>query len=225
MKSNAFFRILCFGLLGSLPAFAQTQTADQPTFRTEIHATSDRGPSFTLTNLSAKTLSAAQIRFSSSSKAVPSTEMGWDPILQGTSDPRSQLPGPLEPGAGMTMFLPHVVGRPPPDAVDVIAGIWADGETFGQPGRVKLLLQNRTSAVASYEQAIAFLRRGLEQNWTRDQYLKELSSQNSRAFDSIASTLRANNRPDSDSRSIKLAMTFVLEHLTRNLNLLRQAKP
>jgi len=105
MKSNAFFRILCFGLLGSLPAFAQTQTADQPTFRTEIHATSDRGPSFTLTNLSAKTLSAAQIRFSSSSKAVPSTEMGSDSA-------RHQRPSISTPGASRTRCRHDHVSAP-----------------------------------------------------------------------------------------------------------------
>jgi len=44
------------------------------------------------------------------------------------------------------------------------------------------------------------------------------------AFRSIASTLRSNNRSDSDSQSIKLAMTSVLEYLKRNLDLLRQAK-
>lgn len=150
MKSNVTLRLLCFGLLGSLPAVAQTQTPDQPRFRTEINSTSDRGPNFTLANLSAKTLTAAQIRFSSSSKAAPETEMAWDPILQGSGDPRSQTAGPLEPGAGMTLSLPHVVGRPLPDTVEVIAGIWADGETFGQPDRVKLLL---TSAANSRDSA------------------------------------------------------------------------
>ena len=69
------------------------------------------------------------------------------------------------------MYLPHKVGGPLPDRVEVIAGIWEDGETFGEAVWVKTLLDHRASLTSAYEQAIFMLQKGLNENWTRGQYL------------------------------------------------------
>jgi hypothetical protein len=79
---------------------------------------------------------------------------------------------PIEPGGRITQHLSHAVGGPLPDKIEVVAGVWADGETFGQPDWVKVILKNREIQASAYEQATSMLQRGLDQNWTRDQYLQ-----------------------------------------------------
>jgi hypothetical protein len=222
---------LCFAFLvpsGSPGALGQSVALEQPKFRFEIQPNGEKGPSFTVTNLSTKTLTAAYIRFSASSQAARSIDMAWDPLIQGMRDPRVTLPGPLEPNASMTMNLPRVVGAPFPDRIEIISGIWDDEKTFGDPVRLKLLLDNRISWTSSYEQAIAFLQHGLNENWTRDQYSAALRDRPTPAppiFDSIRRTLEANRNPDPDGRSIKLAMQDLLVHFKNNLDLLRPVKP
>jgi hypothetical protein len=224
--------VLCFAfpLVSACVTAASGQSAatEQPKFKFEIQPNGEKGPSFTVTNLWTKTLTAAHFRFSVSSQATHSIGMAWDPIWQGVGGPRSQFPGPLEPGASMTMYLPHIGGAPLPDKIEIIAGIWDDGETFGDPAELNLLLNNRTSLALSYEQAIAFLQHGLDENWNRDQYLAALSdfpnSVPSFVFNSIRRTLEANRNPDPDGQSIKLAMQDLLAHFKNNLDLLRPPK-
>ena len=59
-----------------------------------------------------------------------------------------------------------------PDKVEVAAGVWGDGETFGDPEWVSVILRGRESLVTAYNQAIALLREGMEQKWTREKYLQ-----------------------------------------------------
>lgn len=102
----------------------------------------------------------------------------------------AKRPGPLEPGASLTLFLPHEVGGALPDRVEVVAGIWDDGETFGLAVWVKALIDNRASLRSAYEQAVSLLQRGLDENWPRGQYLAALNSKpNSLPFYAIRSTL------------------------------------
>ena len=217
--------VLTPSLLFSSAVCAQSRTAEQPKFRTEIQAPSDGSPKFTVTNLSRKTLTAGTFQFSVSSEAKPQGAMNWDPIVQGRGQPGRERPGPIEPGASLTMYLPHVVGAPLPDKVEVVAGIWEDGETFGQEVWLKTLLAQRASVTSDYEQAISLLQRGLEENWTRSQYLEAISSKpNSFIFYSIRSTLEANHNLDEKPRHLQVAIKSLLEHFTKNLALLRQAK-
>ena len=112
-----------------LPVWAASclaQIADGPKFRVEILA-SDASPQFSVTNLSGRTLTACTIEFAVSTEARPQGKMNWDPLVQGRG-PKGEAQGPLVPGQSVTLFMPHKVGAPLPDKVEVIAGIWADGQ-------------------------------------------------------------------------------------------------
>src|SRR5438034_11664934 len=96
---------LSAGLLASPATFGQLQTAEPPKFRIEIQATAEGRPTFTITNLFSKTLTAGQFRFSVSSQSKAGSEMGWDAILQSGGRAR-HVPGsePLDPEASMTLY-------------------------------------------------------------------------------------------------------------------------
>ena len=143
--------------------------------------------------------------------------MDWDPIWQGEGRGPEK---PLEPEASMTMSLPHEVGGPLPDRVEIIAGIWVDGETFGD---TKRLQDNRNSLATAYQQAISLLQQGLDQNWSRDQFLAALNGKtNSLLIGSIRRALEASANSD---EALQRTMKGLLTHFTQNLGLLRQAKP
>jgi hypothetical protein len=105
--------VLCVSLLVSSAIRGQAETAEQPKFQIEIQPAAEGGPRFTVKSLSNKTLTACTIRFSVSSEDGSQSGMNWDPIVQGGGDPGRERQQPLEPGASMTMFLPHKVGGPP----------------------------------------------------------------------------------------------------------------
>jgi hypothetical protein len=202
---------------------AQSQPATEPKFRIIVVPETRGGPNFTVTNLSGKTLTACHIRFSASSESAPQLGMSWDPILA-AADPRG--PRPLTPGASVTMYLPHAVGGPLPDKAQIVAGVWADGETFGETEWVKQLLDNRTLMASNYEQAIGFLQRGADQNWTRAQYLAALNGKgNSGPFYAIRSTLQANGILNTDSRNLVNTVQDLLALFTKRLGQLREARP
>ena len=126
----------------------------------------------------------------------------------------------------MTLFLPHKVGGPLPDKVEVIAGIWADGETFGQTVWVKTLVDHRASMVEAYEQAIALLEEGIEHNWTREQFLAALDGkQDSMPIYAIRQTLLRNQGLDKSPPHMKLVAQDLMAHFEQSLQLLRPQKP
>ena len=218
------------GLLSCLPISAipaQAPRLPQPKFKIAIHANAEGGPHFTLTNLTQKTLTACVIEFSRSTEIKPESSIEWDPIIQTgpVGHPEFQQ-HPLAPNATMSMYMSHVVGVPLPDTVEIIAGIWDDGETFGDSIRVKRILEHRCSMVSAYEQAIALLQKGLDENWTRDQYLEALTG-NPSSMPSI--TIRRNLQSKAQwadkPRLVQLAMKHLLVYFTQNLATLRQQKP
>lgn len=218
--------LLALALCAANGAYCQSSSSPEPNFKLEIHPSPATAPTFTVANLTSKTLTAANFRFFYSTNAAESTEMVWDPISQGVDGSRPGLPGPLKPGASMTLNLPRIPGKPLPDKAELNAGICDDGKTFGDSVSVKLLLQLRSQMVQSYEQAIAFLQRGLEQKWTREQYLQPLASGSpSGPFRSIASTLRANDRPNQSASSLEREIGILLDHFKRSLDQLREPKP
>jgi len=206
---------------------AQSQRADHSPFQFEITKADSYGhPTFTVTNLSQKTLVAARFEFPWSSGASSQTAIEWDPIADGgTNDPR-RGPFDLTPGESLTLPLPHLVDQPIPDRVDVVAGIWSDGETFGNTEWTRRLLAHRASAVEAYAQSISLLKEGLAQNWTRDQYLSALNSppasgeQNALPFATIRSTLRIQPGLDQNPEARKRLIQNLLARFGHTLDLL-----
>ena len=154
------FWALAIGILFPLGGYGQAAAEGQ--FAVEIQATGEKGPNYTVTNLSGKTVWACVIELSSSTRAWKSRTV-WDALLQ--NEP------PIEPEARLLQYLSHEVGGPRPDKVEVIAGVWADGETCGQSEWVNIILQGRARRAAEFGQAGAILQKGLEESGTSEQYL------------------------------------------------------
>ena len=204
--------------LVSSAVHGQSQTAEQPRFQIEIQAAGESGPSYTVTNVTGKTVTACVFRFSSSSESKEISSTVWDAVVQ------DELP--IEPGASISKPLGHVVGGPLPDKVEVVAGVWADGEIFGQPDWVKVILKNREMLASAYEQAATILQQGLDQNWTRDQFLEALNNKpNSGPTYAIRSTFVANQRFAERPQLLRNAMQMLLASFTRKSDQLRKAKP
>ena len=203
---------------------SQSQVLSEPKFGINIQKDEPERPTFTLTNLSEKILTACTIQLSVSTEAVPPTQMNWD-FLMDSRGSHGQPQGPLNPGESAIMSLRHIVGRPFPDKIKVVAGIWADGETFGEEMWVKALVNNRASLVSAYERAVAFLKEGIENNWTREQYLAALDGKpQSLPFYSIRSTFQANPSLDQRPQLAKKIAQRLLDHFEQDLQRLRPQK-
>lgn len=214
----AALRVLNAGMLVSSAVHGQSQTAEQPRFQIEIQATGEKGPRYIVTNLTGKTVTACVLKLSSSSESKEISRTVWDALLQ------DELP--IEPGASISQYLSHLVGGPLPDKVEAVAGVWADGETFGQPVWVKIILDTRAMRASQYNQAATLLQQGLDQNWTRDQYLQVLSDKpNSGPIHAIRTTLVANQQFAEKPQLLRHAMQMLLDSFAHKSEQLREAKP
>lgn len=215
---SAAWIVLGAGLLVSPAVHARPQTADRPALKIEIHAEAgDSGPRYTVTNISGKAVTAWALEFSISSQSKGGSKTIWDALLQ------NQVP--LEPGASSSQYLAHAVGGPLPDKAEVLAGVWDDGETFGQPTWVKNILANRAMRESEYDQAVAVLRKGLEQNRNRDQYLQSLGGKpDSLPTHVIRSTLSGNPRSFEKPENLRREVQMALDSFTQKLERLRKAK-
>jgi len=195
---------------------SSSRIAEEPRFDFEIRA-GERGPFYTVTNQTSKIVTACVVKFSSSSVNKDQGTAVWDSLLM------DELP--IEPRTHMSGNLPHVVGGLYPDKVEVIAGIWADGDTFGQPEWVKIILRGREMQASAYEQAANLLQRGLDQNWTSDQFLQALNEiPNSIAVSSLRSTLKANQNAEK-ARILRHLLLGMLDTFTGKYERIRKAKP
>jgi hypothetical protein len=215
---GAALSVLNAGILVSSAVPRQSQTVEQPRFQVEIQPMGEGAPRYKVTNLTGKTVTACVLRLSSSSERKEQLNTDWDALLQ--DEP------PMESGASISQYLSHVVGRPLPDKIEVVAGVWADGETFGQPDWVKVILKNREMQASAYEQAAIMLQQGLDQNWTRDQYLQALGDKpNSGPIYAIRSTLVANQQFAEKPKLLRHAMQMMLESFTQKYEKIRKVKP
>ena len=213
------------GLLVAWSVSAPAQVVTEPKFQIEIQASGAGSPKFSVTNLSAKTLVACTISYSVSTEARSQGKMNWNPLVRAGHGPKGEAQGPLEPSQTLTVNLPRVVGGPLPDKVEIIAGIWADGETFGQAVWVKSLIDPNASMVSAYEQAITLLQEGIEHNWTKEQYLAALVGKpDSWPVYSIRQTFRANQGLDQHPQLAKRVAQNLLDHFEQDLQLLRPQK-
>jgi hypothetical protein len=206
-------------LLGAPFVHAQTPApiSTSPDFVIEIQPTAEKGPTFTARNMSDKTITACVFQMSHSGASRPEGETVWDAL--------SQRKPALEPGATLTQSLGHVVGQPPPDKVEVIAGAFEDGETFGDPKWVKIMLQNRAMLLSDYEQAAAFLQKGLDEHWTYDQYLTSLDRlpKQGSAY-GIRRTLQANINAQQHSEVLQELVESMLDRFNRYARKIREAQ-
>jgi hypothetical protein len=201
------------------------QTATEAKFQIEIQANGGVAPKFSIKNLSTKTLIACTVAHSVSSEARSQGEINWNSFIRADHGAKAQAQGPLEPGESLTFNLPHVVGHPFPDKVEIIAGIWADGETFGQPLWVKSLLDMNASMASAYEMAIALLQEGIDHNWTSEQYLAALNGKPaSPQLFSIRQSFLSNPGLAQHPQLAKNIAQKLLDHFQQDLQLLRPQK-
>jgi hypothetical protein len=138
------------------------RATERPEFRVDIHPAEKRGPICTVTNLSGKPVWALVLEIFSSSQPARKSKKVWDTLLESGH--------PIEPGASTSRPVSEFAFSPPPDHIKVIAAVWTDGETYGAPASVNLILNHRAARAGEYEDAAGILQQGLNQNWTRDQY-------------------------------------------------------
>lgn len=220
-------RVIVLIVLVGWSVSAIAQVATEPKLMVEIQSGGTDSPRFSVKNLSTKTLVGCTISVSVSAETRSQTKINWNPLAQTRHVPNGNLQGPLEPGQTLTFNLAHVVGGPLPDRVEVIAGIWSDGETFGQPTWIKVLMEMNASMVSAYEQAIALLKEGIENDWTREQYLAAVNNKSDSikftAY-SIRSTFQANQELDADPQRAKNIAQGLLHHFEQDLQLLSPQK-
>jgi hypothetical protein len=219
----AAFCALYLGMLFSSSLHGQT-ASELPRFQIEIRTTGEKKPKYTVTNLSGRPVSACVLDISSSSPSSPLSQRAWksttvwDAILQG-------LP-PVEPGASLSQYLPHRVNGPLPDKVQVIAGVWADGGTFGQAVWVNNILKTRALRASEYEDAAAILQRGLDQNWTSNQYQQAFSDKpDSGPVYIVRTALTATVQTAQTPQEFTHTMKFLLQSFRERLDQIRTAKP
>jgi hypothetical protein len=198
--------------------YGQSLTTEQPRFQIDIQAAGEGGPRYMVTNLTGKTVTACVLELSSSSQSHGKSKTVWDAVLQDVQ--------PIEPGGSISQYLSHVVGNPLPDKVDVVAGVWADGETFGDSIWVKNILETREMRASAYELAATVLQQGLDQNWTRNQYVQAISDKpNSGPIIAIRSTLQANQQFAEEPQLLRGAIQVLLESFRQKSAQIRKAKP
>jgi len=119
--------VLGGGMLFSTAAQGPSASAPRPKFKIEIGAPVEKGrePKFAVTNLTAKTVTACVFEQSYASESARKATIVWDALVQGNT--------PIEPGQTVLRPVSPNIQNALPNKVEVIAGIWADGESFGPP--------------------------------------------------------------------------------------------
>jgi len=142
----------------------------------------------------------------------------WDTLLESQH--------PIEPGASVTRPLFEFAFSPQPDRIKVVAAVWTDGETWGAPASVNLVLNNRVRLAAQYEDAAGILQQGLNQNWTRDQYQQAFRDKpDTGAVYTVRTALSSTLQSGFTPQEFTHAMQFLLTNFQRYSKQLRQVKP
>jgi hypothetical protein len=214
---SAAFCALNIAML-SPSALYSRQATERPEFRVEIHPTGERGPTYTITNLSDKPASALVLGVSSSSQPARKTKKVWDSILEGHP--------PIKPGASISRPVYELAFSPLPDRIEVIAAVWTDGETFGAPASVNSILNTRALRAAEYEDAAGILQQGLRQNWTRDQYQQAFRDKpDTGAVYTVRTALSATLETAQTPAEFTHTMQFLLTNFQQFSKELRKVKP
>ena len=206
-----------------LPSSSQGQstTPRQPKFKIEIRVTNEKekkGPGYAVTNLTSKTVTACVFELSYSSPSARKSKSVWDALLEGVS--------PIEPG--QTIFRPLLLigANALPGKVEVISGLWADGESFGQPELANNILKNRVLHASQYDDAAAILQQGLSQNWTRERYQQAFSDKpDTGPVYTVRTALTATQQTGQTPQEFTHTMQFLLQTFRRQADKLRKGKP
>jgi hypothetical protein len=213
----AAFCALNIAMFSALALYPQ-RPAEGSKFRVEIHPGADKRPACTVTNLSGKPLWAVVFEISSSAHPARKSTRVWDTLLEGHP--------PIEAGAGLSRPVSEFAFFPLPDQIKVIAAVWTDGEIFGSPASVDLILNVRAAHAAEYEDAAALLQQGLNQHWTRDQYEQAFRDKpdNGAVYTvrtALSATLQTAQTPDAFTHT----MQFLLTNFQQLSKQLRRVKP
>jgi hypothetical protein len=194
----------------------QLQPVEQASFQITIHATGEKAPSYTVKNLTGRAITAWVLEISSTAGNKRKSTTVWDSLLKAKQ--------PIEPGESMSQYLPHMTGEPLPAKIEVVAGIWADGETFGQPEWVKNIRENRERRISEYERAMRLLQQGLDEDWSRDQDLKTISKDaNSGPFTAIQFMLTRTDEYKDNPQLLHKAVQGLLEAFKESAEQIRKA--
>jgi hypothetical protein len=200
------------------PALHSQRAAERPQFRVDLQPGADKRPACIVTNLSSKPVWALVLEISSSSQPARSQKKVWDMLLE--SHP------PIEPGGSISRPLFEFAFSPQPDRVKVIAAVWTDGETWGAPASVNLVLNNRIRLAAEYEDAARILQQGVNQNWTRDQYEQAFRDKpDTGAVFTVRTALRSSLQTAQTQEAFTHLMQFVLTNFQQLSKQLRKVKP
>jgi hypothetical protein len=214
------FCVLGGGVLFSTAAQGTSTTPERPKFKIEIRATGEKGqgPSFAVTNLNAKTVTACVFEQSYPSQSARKTTTVWDALGQGDT--------PIEPGQTVLRPLNPVIGNALPDKVEVIAGVWADGESFGPPKWASNIFNYRALRASEDEDAAAILQRGLDQNWNRDQYQQAFSDKpDSGPVYIVRTALTATQQTGQTPQEFSHTMQFLLKSFKQQADKLHKSIP
>jgi hypothetical protein len=212
----AAFCALNIAMLSPSALHPQRET-ERPEFRVEI-LRGERGPTYTITNLSGKPVGALVLEVSSSSQPARKVNKVWDSILEGHR--------PIEPGASLSRPVYELAFSPLPDRIKVIAAVWTDGETFGAPASVNSILNHRAACAAEYEDAAGILQQGLSQNWTRDQYEQAFRDKpDTGAVYTVRTALSATLKTAKTPQDFNHFMQFLLTNFQQLSKQLRKVKP
>jgi hypothetical protein len=214
------FCVLGGGMFFSTAAQGISTTPERPKFKIGIRATGEKGqgPSFAVTNLTAKTVTACVFEQSYPSQGARKTTIVWDALVQGNI--------PIEPGQTVLHPLIPIIGNALPNKVEVIAGIWADGESFGPPKWASNIFNYRALRAAEDEDAAAILQRGLDQNWNRNQYLQAFSDKpDSGPVYIVRTALTATQQTGQTPQEFTHTMQFLLQSFKQQADKLRKSIP
>ena len=202
-----------------LPAALYSQRpTERPSFRVEILPAGENRPTCTVTNLSDKPVWAMVLEISSSSQPARKAKKIWDTLLESHR--------PIEPGASLSRPLSEFAFSPQPDQIKVIAAVWTDGETFGAPASVNLILNHRTERAGEYEDAAAILQQGLGQNWSREQYQQAFRDKpDTGPVYTVRTALSATLQTAQTPQEFTHTMRFLLTNFQQLSKLLRKVKP
>ena len=196
------------------------QSSGQPDFRVVIDSVTEREPQIILTNLSEVPLTACFINISFWRENRKQGGVLWDAFL--INKPQ------IAKEANVSLPLGHVDGEPYPDKVEVAAAIWADGTTFGDADYLKHILRGRADLANKFDRVISLLQTGLQQEWTRDQYLAALEklpdASKPQAY-GVRSTLKLNTNLDGHQAILKHLIQEFIDRFGVQRDALRQSKP